>query len=147
MNCYKEYISKLSWHKPEEYQTEAIDFLSKAPDWDFSNCIRKSSKDIWENLVKVIKNRSYNDKVKLSEELLFLLLDLNWPGALQGLEILKTLHREDIRVPLENALKSAYQKNDGNWIAYLYELIVYFKFVDSDFKEINLCKVISIKDW
>ncbi|HBB15148.1 MAG TPA: hypothetical protein DCZ76_12875 [Treponema sp.] len=144
---YEEYISKLSWHRTESEQKEAIRFLTQAPDWDFSNCIRKSSKDIWENLVAVIKKRSYEEKVQLAGELLYLLMDLNWPGALQALGILKGIRKEDILPPLESALKSACLEKDGNWLSYLYELVVHFELSDSDFKEITLGKIIALKDW
>ena len=147
MNDYRKYLNQLSWHKTEKEQKEAIDFLSKSEDWDFFNCIRKSSKDIWENLVVVINRRSYQDKVKLADDLLYLLMDLNWPGALQGLEILKSLKKEEIQAPLEDTLYSAYVDMDGCWISNLLELTKYFKFSDSDFTKIKLADVVSLREW
>ncbi|MCR5614478.1 hypothetical protein [Treponema sp.] len=147
MNDYKNYIEQLSWKNSEKEQSEAIEILSKSEDWDFTNCIRNSSKDIWENLVVVINRRSYQDKVKLADDLIYLLMDLNWPGALQGLEILKSLKKEVIQAPLEDTLYSAYVDRDGNWISNLFELIKYFKFSDSDFTKVKLADVVSLREW
>lgn len=146
MNKYIHYIKNLSWKNNEKTQEEAITFLSNVDDWDCKGCIIDTPKDIWSNLLIVIKNRSDQDKVLLLEDLLFLFQDLNWPGALDSLEIIKSMKKERVKKDLEKALLQAYNENDGMWIANLKLIIEHFQFDEQSFSSFSLNEVLKKED-
>lgn len=126
MNNYLKEIEHLSWINSSDIQEEAINFLSRASDWDARNCIISTSKDVWENLIKAINKNEFIDKKKLLPDLLFLLKDLTWPGALEALEILKGLGKEIVYNDLKKMIIQANYVNDEMWIMNLNILSEYF---------------------
>lgn len=122
MEKYTEYISKLSWNKPKAEQKEAALFLSQVEDWDYKNCITSSNKDVWEELVQVISKRKKEEIKEMLPDLLFLLKDLNWPGALKAFEIVGSLKYEEIKADFWIILEKAYTEKDDMWIENLKRL-------------------------
>lgn len=147
MDKYINYIKKLSWKNSKEMQENAIMFLSSANDWDYMGCIINTSKDIWGNLLIVIKNRNECDKILLLEDLLFLFKDLNWPGAWEAFEIIKNMKKELVKKDLEKALLQAYNEDDGMWITGLKLIIDYFHFDEQSFSSFNLNEVLKKVEW
>lgn len=89
MEKYLDVLRMLSWKESPEIQNNAIEYLSGVEDWDFRNCIINTPKDVWENILKVIKNNKSIDMHLILQDLLFLLKDLTWPGALDAFDIIK----------------------------------------------------------
>lgn len=147
MDKYINYIKKLSWKNSKEMQENAIMFLSSVNDWDYMGCIINTSKDIWGNLLIVIKNRNECDKILLLEDLLFLFKDLNWPGAWEAFEIIKNMKKELVKKDLEKALLQAYNEDDGMWITGLKLIIDYFHFDEQSFSSFNLNEVLKKVEW
>lgn len=100
--------------------------LVAATDWDCAQCIIDTEKDVWENLVAVIENKGYDEKKILLNDFLFLLQDLNWPGARRALEIIKSMEKADVQKPLQEALLEALSLNDEMWIFGLKIVADYF---------------------
>lgn len=147
MNNYSDYFKLLNWHKTVEEQKIAIDYLTQCNDWNFKGCIINTSKDFWENVIKIISNKNRDNQVQMIYEMMYLLKDLNWPGALEALKILKTFNKYEITNDLEKSLSEAYRIKDTVWIANLKLLIEYYKFNDTDFKCINLTEILDIAEW
>ena len=55
--------------------------------------------------------------------MLLLLMDLNWPGAMPALEIMKKLDIENIKPYIADTLRRADKENDTIWIAWIRKLI------------------------
>lgn len=119
-------IQNLSWNKSAETQKNAMMNLVAATDWDCAQCIIDTEKDVWENLVAVIENKGYDEKKILLKDFLFLLQDLNWPGARRALEIIKSMEKADVQKPLQEALLEALSLNDEMWIFGLKIVADYF---------------------
>ena len=147
MDKYCEYINKLNWSNPKEIQNEGVRFLTSSKNWDFSQCISNSPKEVWCNLIKVIESRNRKDKTELIDELLFLLKDLTWPGALKAYKILLTLDKDIMLEKLELCLFKAYLEKDTVWIANLKMLIKQLGFNANEFSSINLSEILSIAEW
>ena len=118
MKKYSELIEKLNWRNASEVQESAIEELSCKNDWDYSNAIINSDKGCWENLFKVFEIKKVDDKL-LINDYLFLLKDLNWPGAIKAFERLKSMNKEFIRPHIASCLNKAEIENDEDWISSL----------------------------
>lgn len=147
MEKYTEYINQLSWIMPKTEQDKAVSFLSTVNDWDYKDCIICSQKDVWENLVKVISKRKKEEVKSLLPDLLYMLKDLNWPGALNAMNIIKTFSQEEILPDIEQSLKTADSENDGIWIANLKNLVDYFVLTPDLFSSIDLKQVLLKSEW
>lgn len=144
---YTKYIELLSWNTPKALQEEAINFLINAEDCDMRGCIKNTQKDVWNNIVLIISKRSVSDRINCLPDLLFLLKDLNWPGALKALEILKSMKATDVINNLEQSLKQAYDEKDGIWISNLKELVNHYNFSSNTFSSISLNEILGLAEW
>lgn len=127
MNKYSEIVEKLNWKNALEVQEKAIEELSCKKDWDYSNAIINSDKGCWENLFKVFEIKKVDDNL-LINDYLFLLKDLNWPGALKAFEKLKSMKKGFIRPHIASSLNKAEIENDEDWKGSLLLLNNYFGF-------------------
>ena len=147
MSRHLEDIGNLSWSRDPETQKNAAMNLLAADDWDCENCIIGTEKDVWENLVAVIEKTGRGTKKTLCRDLLFLLQDLNWPGALRAREIVKGMSKDDVLRPLQEALLQAYATNDGIWISNLKSLVDYFGYGGESFQDMNLAAILEKAEW
>lgn len=147
MEKYIEYVGRLSWNRPKSEQAEAVLFLSSAKDWDYTDCIVNSQKDIWEKLVHVISHRTKDEIKSLLSNLLYLLKDLNWPGAIEAMNLIKGFSKDEILKEIEQSLLTAYSENDGIWIANMKAVIEYYKLKPDMFNCIDLQKILLISEW
>ena len=147
MSSYSEIIENLSWNKTIDIQKQAISILINAKDWNYAGCLKKTRKDIWQNMLKVIEKKTQGVQLELLDELLFLFQDLNWPGVDSAFNIITHLPRETIVPYIENALLNAYKQNDGMWIANLKKILEYFDFNHDTFRNIDFDTIISIADY
>lgn len=125
MEKYLDVLRMLSWKESPETQNSAIEYLSGVEDWDFRNCIINTPKDVWENILKVIKNNKSIDMHLILQDLLFLLKDLTWPGALDAFDIIKKMGKEEIYLDLTKALAKANSEKDEMWIDNLKLLLIH----------------------
>lgn len=142
-----ELLNNLEWSISKELQKDSIDKLLKRNDIDYSLLIPGKGKKFWFNSVELIHRKGYPGNEDAISGLLFLLQDMNWPGSLKGLEILKSFSSEIIKKPLEKALIAANQENDTIWIVGLKILVERFHFTKIDFTKIDLNLIISKSEW
>ena len=129
MKKYLNCLNLLSWNESLEVQNKAIEYLSEVRDWDFKGCITKTQKDVWGNMVKVIMKNKNIDKRTILQDLIFLLKDLTWPGALEALNIIKEMKKEEVISDLKKALVEATNEKDEMWIDNLKLLLTHFNFL------------------
>jgi hypothetical protein len=131
MNTKKmsDYIEDLHWGNPEEVQKNAIKVLIEIPENEFpSNLITGTEKECWYNVLEIYKRIGYPRIMNEVVQLLFLFKDMNWPGAGEASDLLKSINHDEILLYLKEALQQADNENDTLWITWIKEFI----------KEINL---------
>lgn len=147
MDKYTEYINKLNWKNPSNVQKNAIDFLINAEDWDCTGCIMNSPKETWENLINIVDKLGDSYKIKMIDDFLYLLKDLNWPGAKNAFNFLVKMQKQQILNNLELCLKKAYSEQDTIWIANIKSLTEECGLKSQDFNNINLQEIFKIAEW
>ncbi|NOU88671.1 DUF5071 domain-containing protein [Paenibacillus sp. LMG 31460] len=128
-------LSSLSWNRPVEEQTYAVKRLISLKD-KISDClITYTSKDQWDNCMKIIIELDYQDQVRMIPQMLFLLRDMNWPGAKEACNLMKNMKVEDLTPYIVLALEQADNECDTIWITWIKTFI----------EKLNLVKLIEEK--
>lgn len=140
---YKSILESLSWNNDIETQQKGVKQLIEDESIDINQLIEQADKTCFQNIVLAVSQKNWENQYKAVDGLLILLQDLNWPGSLDGLNILKRLPRDIVLGPLENALKKAVKTFDDMWLSNLNILINHFNYTQKDFANIQIEHVIS----
>lgn len=112
----QELVEQLSWNLPYETQNKALKKLIDVNPEMLDIIINPYLKSTWENAVKIIELIGYPKNKKALPSLIALLQDLNWPGALHAVDLLKNVE-EKVLIPLiEDAIKEANESSDEMWL-------------------------------
>ncbi|WP_025025463.1 hypothetical protein [Caldalkalibacillus mannanilyticus] len=84
-------IDQLNWIHPQELQQETIRLLTQIEDKYVGLLIQDMKKETWENAVIVLEKIGFPRNKEALPKMIFLLQDINWPGALQAVDILKKI--------------------------------------------------------
>ncbi|GFZ91571.1 hypothetical protein GCM10008018_42300 [Paenibacillus marchantiophytorum] len=133
-NKITELLAALNWHRSQEDQDLAVQELIKYKDEIIHNLISETSKEQWLNVIRIIDKLDISYQINAVPQMLLLLADLNWPGALPAVEIMKRLEIDSIKYYIEDTLRRADKENDTIWIAWIKYLIEEMN-VASDFHE------------
>lgn len=112
----------LDWDQPISVQNEAVDAFIKEGDEELFGSLLPDyhstymDKRKMDNVVLILRKVGYPANRMSVTGLLFLLQDTNWPGADQGVKVLLAMDRPYLLPYLEQAIKLAYQDNDGWWL-------------------------------
>ena len=113
-----ELVGNLDWNLPKCVQEKAIGtLLTTVNEDDYDLLIPLGSKNTWVNIVKIIETVGYPKNNKALPSLILLLQDLNWPGANEGMGILKNIEHEVLVPMIETAIESASMSCDYMWLA------------------------------
>lgn len=116
-------LSSLNWHLPQEEQDFAVQELVHYKDEIINRFISETQKEQWHNAIRVIEKLDASYQIMAVPQMLLLLMDLNWPGAMPAVEIMKKLDNESIKPFIEATLIRADIENDTIWIAWIKYLI------------------------
>ncbi len=141
------YVSELDWSYPIETQNEAMDFLSKADEEYFGLIFDKKLKSTWENAIKVIKRIGFPKNKPLLSELVWLLQDVNWPGASEAVETLSSTEKTAVIPIIEEALLKADAKNDSMWIGGINLVVKKAGYTSTDFSDEKMLKILRKADF
>ena len=114
----KQKVLELDWKLPISVQQNAIDYLLKIEDKYLYLLFVFDARHqcTWENSMEIIARIGFPRNKILLPKLIYLLQDINWPGACKAVEILKSGDKK-ILVPLvEKAIIQAYKHTDYMWI-------------------------------
>ncbi|MBQ7011413.1 MAG: hypothetical protein IJN63_06870 [Clostridia bacterium] len=143
-----EAIEKLDWSYALPDQNSAVALLSSMSEqYDTQLIFDKKRKCTWENAVKVIELIGYPKNAALLHNIIWLLQDVNWPGALHGIEILAALDKRVVIPLIEEALFEADEKDDSMWIGGLKMLSNRLKLTCEDFSDAELWAVFTKADF
>lgn len=140
-------VKNLGWDQPQEKQDEAIQFLSEIDEKYYYLIFDKTSKATWENAVEVIRRIDKEKARFFIPILLWLLQDINWPGALQATEILSEFDKEIIMPLLERTIREAYRQGDYMWLGGLKLLVEKTKVEALDFYENDTYSLLEFSDF
>ncbi|MCD8157802.1 MAG: DUF5071 domain-containing protein, partial [Clostridiales bacterium] len=77
----------------------------------------------WQNSVYVIRKIGFPRNKLLLPNLIWLLQDINWPGALISIDVLADIEKEELIPLIETAITKAYEIKDYMWLGGLKMLI------------------------
>ena len=140
-------VTELDWSQSKEVQNRAISALSKTEESNYDLLINKDMKFTWKNAVKVIKNIGYPKSKSLIPDLIWLLLDINWPGALEAVELLSKVDKETLVPHLEKALHEADADNDYMWIGGIKRVVEKVGLTVDDFSDKSTYDILKKADF
>ncbi|MBQ2743805.1 MAG: DUF5071 domain-containing protein [Oscillospiraceae bacterium] len=143
----KSYVEMLNWENPQEEQDEAICILSQIDERNFGLILDKSKKSTWENAVKVIKRIGFPQNESLLPGLLWLLQDVNWPGATEAIEILAEIDKKTVVPLIEQAIHSANLNEDFMWLGGLSLLVSKSGYLAEDFDDSCIFEILKKADF
>lgn len=129
----KELVNKLSWNYPDDVQKKSISSLANLGEQYLDSLFDPLRKDTWENYVKVVELVGFPENERAIPRLLWLLMDMNWPGAEAAMNLLCSFKRQTIILEVEKVIIEAYEKEDYMWLYGLKTLVDKVKLQQSDF--------------
>ena len=143
----KELVYNLDWKNSKEEQEEAIEKLSKIEKKYFNLIFDKSLKATWENAVLVIDKIGTPKNEFFIPTLLWLLQDVNWPGALHAISILAKYDKNVLIPQLEPKIRVAYEREDYMWLGRLKMLVEKCMYKKTDFSEEKTYMLLEFSDF
>jgi len=108
-----------------------IEMLANNKQYNNKCFITPKNKIYWEDAAKVLEKRGYPMIDDVIMDMFEWLQDLNWPGALIIVRILKSIPKKVFVDNLEKTIEIALKENDEVWLNWLY-IFVYQKVVRID---------------
>lgn len=141
-------FKNLSWNAPLDSQKRAINEIASIVNLNPNTLIQPLSKEYWENAARALSMIGYPRIEEAIPGLFNWLQDLNWPGALIVMDLLKSLPKEVIIRHLESAVSEAFSTDDDIWLINLATFLADFKLQEYDFvsKEVYSALVASEED-
>jgi len=139
--------NELDWRLPESTQKNAFAKLKNIPYEDYDLLILACNIYSWPNVVKLIKEAGCKNNEKALPSLIMLLRDLNWPGAVEGMSVLKEADRSVLIPIVEVAIEEAFNTKDGNWLAWIKEFLEFADIHKSDFTSGDVYDLLKHADW
>ncbi|MCL2571925.1 MAG: hypothetical protein FWE11_05935 [Defluviitaleaceae bacterium] len=153
-DCVQQYddisklVGNLDWNMPKCEQEKAIGkILNTVNEDDYDLLILLGNKNSWLNIVKIIEAMGYPKNKKALPSLILLLQDLNWPGANEGIGILKNIEHEVLVPMLEAAIESAAMSCDYMWLAGIKQFLRLAHITKQKFINQDLFEELKNADW
>ncbi len=141
------YVHELDWSYPTEIQSRAVNFLSKVDEEYIVLIFDKKLKSTWENAVKVIRRIGFPKNKPVLSGLVWLLQDVNWPGAMESMEILSSIEKTAVIPIIEEALLKADAEHDTMWIGGINLLVEKAGYVSADFRDGSILEILKKADF
>ena len=111
-----EAITHLNWNSSESKQKEAVDFLSKVDTTTLFGIFHQLNKSEWKNYITVVSKINFPDNLPLLPLILELLQDINWPGAIEAIDLISAICSPEVLGLVEKTILKAYQQKDFMWL-------------------------------
>ena len=141
-------INKLDWSLSKDEQVSAIKILIDTIDEDDCDLLLiAGGKQTWHNSIIVLKDVGYPRNKKALPSLILLLQDINWPGASEGMALLKGV-APDVLIPLlEVAIEEGYNSCDFIWLAGIKHFLTIAQINKTDFINHDVYELLEYADW
>jgi len=124
MKSIEQEIENLDWNIDKRLQIKAIKELEKIDDRDIGLLIMpRIGKRVWENASKVFLGMDRNRIERIFPLLFEWLMDLNWPGALNIIEVLSNVPADTLLPIIKEKLLEAEKDKDFQWIGGMKRLV------------------------
>ena len=143
----EKYVSELDWNCSIDQQNEAIRFLSETDEKYYTLFFDKTKKSTWENAVKVVAKIGFPRNEPFLKNMVWLLRDVNWPGATQALEILSSVEKAKVLPIIEEALLLADAEDDFMWVAGIRILVSKAGYRQNEFTDKEIYKILRKADF
>ena len=143
----KQKIRELDFKLPMTVQQNAVDCLMKTEDKYLNLLFDTKLKCTWENSVKIIDKIGFPRNEVLLPKLIWLLQDINWPGALMAAEILKSIEKRTLVPLVEKAIIQAYEYEDYMWIGGLKMVVDKKPILKEDFNNPATYELLKYSDF
>ncbi|WP_049680945.1 hypothetical protein [Peribacillus loiseleuriae] len=140
-------IPNMSYLKPKPTQKDAIRQLIYVPEEYVDLLIQRDMKTTWPNAMLIISSIGFPKNENSIPSLLFLMQDINWPGAIEAVEIVKNIGKRSVLPYLEDALEIAYKSEDYMWIGGLKYLVDSLNIIESDFCNLQNYETLQLADF
>lgn len=143
----KQKIQELDFKLPMAVQQNAINYLLKIEDKYLNLLFDTKLKCTWENSVKIIDKIGFPRNRVLLPKLIWILQDINWPGALMAVEILISIEKRTLVPLVEKAIIQAYENDDYMWIGGLKMVVEKKPILKEDFNNSNTYELLKYSDF
>lgn len=126
-------LMNLSWNASLESQTRAINEIVSMTNLNPNSLIQPLGKEYWENAAKALVEIGYPRIGPAIPGLFGWLKDLNWPGAMIVMNLLKSLPQDVVIKYLESAAIEAVNTDDEIWLINLSTFLTDLKLQENDF--------------
>lgn len=127
------YFKDLDWNSPKETQEKAISEFVSMVNLNPIVLVQPYGKEYWENSALILCKIGFPGIENAIPYLFNWLQDINWPGSLTIMKLLKSLPKNSIIRHLETAASQAYYSSDEIWLSNLATFIDSFELHESDF--------------
>lgn len=126
-------LKNLSWNTSIKEQNIAINEIASMNNINLNELLQPMDKEYWENAAKVLSIIGYPRIEVVIQGLFRWLQDLNWPGAMIVMDLIKTIPRNVVIPYIESSAIEALNTNDEVWLCNMSTFIKYFKIKEDDF--------------
>jgi len=141
-------VSKLDSISPECERHNATDMLLNTIDEDdYDLLIIAGHKHTWLNTVRALNIAGYPKNRKALPSLILLLQDLNWPGAKEGMHVLKEAGKDAVIPLIAVAVEAGFSSNDFIWLAWIKEFLEFANIGKSDFNNHDVYDLLEHAEW
>jgi len=121
--------------------------LNTVDEDDFDLLIIAGHKFTYPNTVQLLKNVGYPKNKKALPSLILLLQDLNWPGAFDGMNVLKEADTSILMPMLELAITEAFSSNDFIWLGGIKHFLEFAHINKTHFIDSTVYKLLEYADY
>lgn len=104
---------------------------------DINAVFKMLEKQHWDYFCMLVESMQYPKDIEAIPSLIFLLQDINWPGARMALSLLESFGKDNIIEMVEFYLKEAFNNGDEMWIAGIKQLALKLDIKPTDFTDID----------
>jgi len=141
-------VNDLDWNLPEEQRKKAAQAIINSVDMDdYDLLIIAGNKCTWSNSVLLLKEIGYPKNKKALPSLILLLQDLNWPGAVEGIEVLRQADKRAVIPLLEVAIEEGYSSCDYIWLAGIKTFLEFTLISKDDFSRKETYDLLEYAEW
>ena len=141
-------VCKLHWDMSEDVQNCAIETIKETvSEDDYDLLILSGYIFTWPNVVKILKEAGYPKNIKALPSLILLLQDINWPGAVEGMSVMRGADRKVLVPMLEIAIEEAHSTNDEDWMSCIKRFLDFAEIDKSDFGNKEMYSLVEHVEW
>ncbi|MDQ0272330.1 hypothetical protein [Cytobacillus purgationiresistens] len=135
------YVDNLNWNLPKDIQRESMEVLSQVHPDKVDLLIPKFGKETWGNAIYILRKMGYPRNRGALPLLAGQIMDRNWPGSLEALEIFREIGKRMSTPFIENECSKAIKQKDNDWLEHLQYACESLGITEEDFNDAQQYKM------